>query len=55
MCGDRVLAVVSGKEGVALVRRLGTDVAVDGHHVDVAAALRDFARVLGRSARTRGR
>jgi NADPH:quinone reductase-like Zn-dependent oxidoreductase len=41
--GARVLAVASGKDGVALVRRLGADVAVDGHHGDVAAALRDFA------------
>lgn len=41
--GARVLAVASGEDGVALVRQLGADVAVDGHKDDIAAAARDFA------------
>lgn len=41
--GARVLGVASGEDGVALVRRLGADRAVDGRREDVAAALRDFA------------
>ena len=41
--GARVLAVASGKDGVALVRRLGTDAAVDGRRGDVSAALARFA------------
>jgi NADPH:quinone reductase len=41
--GARVLAVASGADGVALVRRLGADAAVDGHKDDVAAAARAFA------------
>lgn len=41
--GVRVLAVASGKDGVALVSRLGADAAVDGHKDDVAAAVAEFA------------
>jgi NADPH2:quinone reductase len=41
--GARVLAVASGADGVALVRRLGADAAVDGKRDDVARAARDFA------------
>jgi NADPH2:quinone reductase len=41
--GARVLAVASGPDGVALVRRLGADAAVDGRSEDVAAAARAFA------------
>lgn len=41
--GARVLAVASGDDGVALVKRLGADAAVDGHKDDVAAAARKLA------------
>jgi NADPH:quinone reductase len=41
--GARVFAVASGKDGVALAKRLGADVVVDGHTDDVAAAARSFA------------
>jgi NADPH:quinone reductase-like Zn-dependent oxidoreductase len=41
--GARVLAVASGDDGVALVRRLGADAVVDGHKDDVTAAARAFA------------
>ena len=41
--GARVLATASGDDGVALVRRLGADAAVDGHHGDIRAAAREFA------------
>lgn len=41
--GARVLAAASGKDGVALVERLGADAAVDGRKDDVAAAARAFA------------
>jgi NADPH:quinone reductase-like Zn-dependent oxidoreductase len=41
--GAKVLATASGDDGVALVRRLGADVAVDGRHGDIAAAARSFA------------
>jgi NADPH:quinone reductase-like Zn-dependent oxidoreductase len=41
--GAKVLAVASRADGVALVRRLGADVAVDGHKDDVAKAVRAFA------------
>jgi NADPH:quinone reductase-like Zn-dependent oxidoreductase len=41
--GARVLAVASGPDGVALVRRLGADAALDGRRDDVAAAARAFA------------
>jgi NADPH2:quinone reductase len=36
--GARVFAVASGSDGVALVRHLGADAAVDGHRDDVRAA-----------------
>lgn len=41
--GAKVLAVASGPDGVALVRRLGADAAVDGKRDDVARAARDLA------------
>jgi NADPH:quinone reductase-like Zn-dependent oxidoreductase len=41
--GALVLAVASRPDGVALVRRLGADVAVDGRKDDVAKAARAFA------------
>ena len=41
--GARVLAVASGKDGVALVRRLGADAAVDGRKDDMESAVREFA------------
>jgi NADPH:quinone reductase len=41
--GARVLASASGKDGVALARRLGADVAVDGRHENIMAAARQFA------------
>jgi NADPH:quinone reductase-like Zn-dependent oxidoreductase len=41
--GARVLATASGDEGVALVRRLGADVVIDGRKGDIAAAARAFA------------
>jgi NADPH:quinone reductase-like Zn-dependent oxidoreductase len=41
--GARVLAAASGPDGVALVKRLGADVAVDGRREDVATAARAFA------------
>src|SRR5947209_5310890 len=41
--GAKVLAVASNADGVALVRRLGADVAVDGRQDDVAEAVRAFA------------
>ncbi len=41
--GARVLATASGEDGMALVRNLGADAAVDGHHGDIAAAARSFA------------
>ena len=41
--GARVLASASGKDGLALARRLGADMAVDGRHDDIAAAARQFA------------
>ena len=40
--GARVLATASGEDGVALVRRLGADAAVDGKE-NIAAAARSFA------------
>ncbi len=39
----RVFATASGDDGVALVRSLGADAAVDGRHSDIAAAAREFA------------
>ncbi|MEA2737889.1 MAG: hypothetical protein QOH05_1196 [Acetobacteraceae bacterium] len=41
--GARVLASASGPDGVALVRRLGADEAIDGRHEDLPAAARRFA------------
>lgn len=41
--GARVIAAASGKDGVALVRRLGADAAVDGKKDDVLRACRVFA------------
>ncbi|MBB3343730.1 zinc-binding alcohol dehydrogenase family protein [Luteimonas sp. RC10] len=41
--GARVLAVVSGADGIALAERLGADMAIDGRRHDLAAALRIFA------------
>src|SRR5262249_30856794 len=38
-----VFGVASGEDGVALVRRLGADQAVDGKHGSVVDALRSFA------------
>src|SRR5262249_57766568 len=38
--GAKVLAVASGPDGVALVKRLGADAAVDGRKDDVASAVR---------------
>jgi NADPH2:quinone reductase len=41
--GAKVLAVASNADGVALVRHLGADVALDGHKDDVAEAVHAFA------------
>jgi NADPH:quinone reductase-like Zn-dependent oxidoreductase len=41
--GARVFATASGDDGVALVRRLGADAAVDGRRTDIVAAAREFA------------
>jgi NADPH:quinone reductase-like Zn-dependent oxidoreductase len=41
--GARVLATASGEDGVALVRRLGADAAVDGQKGHIMAAAREFA------------
>jgi NADPH2:quinone reductase len=41
--GARVLATASGDEGLALVKRLGADVSVDGRNGDITAAAREFA------------
>jgi NADPH:quinone reductase-like Zn-dependent oxidoreductase len=41
--GAQVFAVASGDDGVALVRKLGADDALDGKHGDVTDALRRFA------------
>ena len=41
--GARVLGTTSGRDGRALVRRLGADAAVDGRREDIAAAARRFA------------
>jgi NADPH2:quinone reductase len=43
LCGARVLACASRKDGAALARKLGADEAVDGRHADIAAAVRSFA------------
>jgi NADPH:quinone reductase-like Zn-dependent oxidoreductase len=42
--GARVLALASGEDGVAFVRRLGADKVVDGHKDDIQAAGREFAQ-----------
>jgi NADPH2:quinone reductase len=41
--GARVLATASGRDGLALVRRLGADAAADGHREDLTEAARAFA------------
>jgi NADPH:quinone reductase-like Zn-dependent oxidoreductase len=41
--GARVLGTGSGEDGVALVRSVGADEAVDGKHADPAAVVRRFA------------
>jgi NADPH2:quinone reductase len=41
--GARVLGTGSGEDGVALIRQLGADEAVDGKRVEVGAAARRFA------------
>lgn len=41
--GARVLATASGQDGVKLVRRLGADMAIDGHRESLPAAARAFA------------
>jgi NADPH:quinone reductase-like Zn-dependent oxidoreductase len=41
--GARVLATASGRDGIALVRRLGADVAVDGRRENITAVARRFA------------
>ena len=41
--GAKVLGTTSGRDGRALVRRLGADAAVDGRREDIAAAARRFA------------
>jgi NADPH:quinone reductase-like Zn-dependent oxidoreductase len=40
--GARVLAIASGDDGVAFVRRLGADSVLDGHKGNVVAAAREF-------------
>jgi NADPH2:quinone reductase len=41
--GARVMASASGRDGVALVRRLGADMAIDGKVEDIAETAREFA------------
>src|SRR5207237_4219260 len=41
--GARVLATASGADGVALARKLGADIAVDGKQGDIAGAARELA------------
>jgi NADPH:quinone reductase-like Zn-dependent oxidoreductase len=41
--GTRVLATASGKDGVALVRRLGADLAIEGKRDDIVDTARAFA------------
>ena len=43
MRGARVLATASGRDGIALVRRLGADAAADARHDDLKAAALAFA------------
>lgn len=54
--GARVLATASGNDGVALVRRLGADTAIDGLHGDIQRSGTEVrARRTRRSARNRWR
>ena len=41
--GARVLGTASGPDGIALVRKLGADAAVDGRDGDIARAAQEFA------------
>jgi NADPH:quinone reductase-like Zn-dependent oxidoreductase len=41
--GARVLATASGHDGLAFVRELGADMAADGRHGDIVAAVGSFA------------
>jgi NADPH:quinone reductase-like Zn-dependent oxidoreductase len=41
--GARVLATASGPDGIALVRKLGADAAVDGRDGDIGRAAQEFA------------
>ena len=41
--GARILATGSGNDGIALVRRLGADTAIDGKRGDIPEAARQFA------------
>jgi NADPH:quinone reductase-like Zn-dependent oxidoreductase len=41
--GARVFATASGDDGVALVRKLGADLAIDGRREDITASARSFA------------
>lgn len=41
--GARVIGTATGRDGLALVRRLGADAAIDGRRRDLADALRRFA------------
>jgi len=41
--GARILATASGRDGVALLRRLGADVAVDGKRANLAKAVKALA------------
>ncbi|MGZ4898221.1 MAG: zinc-binding dehydrogenase [Candidatus Angelobacter sp.] len=43
MAGARVFATASGREGVALVRRLGADMAADGRSANISKAALQFA------------
>jgi NADPH:quinone reductase-like Zn-dependent oxidoreductase len=52
--GARVFAVASGADGVALSKRLGADVAVDGRRADVLAEARKFADGLDAALLTAG-
>jgi NADPH:quinone reductase-like Zn-dependent oxidoreductase len=41
--GARVLAIASGRDGIALARRLGADVVIDGQNENIEDAAREFA------------
>ena len=41
--GARVLAVASGKDGVAFVKKLGADEAIDGKRANIKSAITEFA------------